>query len=91
MAISYDSVEVLSRFADKRQITFPLLSDPDSKVIEAFGIRNVEAAGSRIDGVPYPGIFLLDEKGVIRKRLFYDGYKKRHTSSDILSAFQSGL
>ena len=32
-AISYDSVEVLSDFAQRRGITFPLLADDDSSVL----------------------------------------------------------
>lgn len=39
-AISYDSLETLSGFADRRGITFPLLSDNDSAVITEFGILN---------------------------------------------------
>ncbi len=47
-AISYDSQEVLADFADKRGITFPLLSDIDSATITDFGILNtvvVESLG----------------------------------------------
>jgi len=54
IAISYDKVEVLSKFAEEKKITFPLLSDPDSKVIKAFGILNVDAKG-KAEGVPNPG------------------------------------
>ena len=43
-AISYDSPEVLTDFANRRGITFPLLSDNDSAVIEEFGILNTVAA-----------------------------------------------
>ena len=42
-AISYDSEEVLADFANRRSITFPLLSDDDSSVIRAFGIYNTVA------------------------------------------------
>jgi len=42
-AISYDSKEVLADFANRRGITFPLLSDDDSSVIRAFGIYNTVA------------------------------------------------
>ena len=52
----------------------------------AYGIRNKEAKGSRIDGVPYPGTFLVDREGVIREKLFFEGYKKRHHAKDILKA-----
>jgi peroxiredoxin len=80
-------VAALKRFADKRHITFPLLSDPDHRVIEAFGVRNREADGTRIAGVPYPGVFLIDRAGVIRAKLFYEGYRQRHHSDQILAAF----
>ena len=43
-AISYDSETVLADFSRRRGITFPLLSDDDSKVITEFGILNTVAA-----------------------------------------------
>ena len=43
-AISYDSEAVLTDFSRRRGITFPILSDDDSSVIEAFGILNTVAA-----------------------------------------------
>lgn len=51
-AISYDSEEVLADFSQRRNITFPLLSDDDSKTIAEFGILNTvvaEAAGPGAD------------------------------------------
>ncbi len=53
VAISYDSTAILSRFAIKRSITYALLSDPGSKTIDAYGIRNGEAP-ERVKGIPYP-------------------------------------
>ena len=43
-AISYDSVEVLADFAERRGITYPILADDDSAVITEFGILNTVAA-----------------------------------------------
>lgn len=88
LAVSYDPVPVLKRFARKQNIGFPLLSDPGSRTIDAYRVRNREAAGSRIDGVPYPGTFLIDRQGVIRAKLFYEGYKQRHHAAEILRAWQ---
>ena len=42
-AISYDTEEVLTEFSEKNGITFPLLSDDDSKVITDYGILNTVA------------------------------------------------
>ena len=85
VAISYDSVEVLKKFASKREITFPLLSDTGSKVIDAYKIRN-EKANSRISGVPHPGTILIDKEGVIRAKLGHEGYQERHGSKDLIEA-----
>jgi len=88
MAISYDSVEVLKRFAEKSQITFPLLSDAGSRTIDAFGIRNA-GAPERWRGIPHPGTFILDRRGVVRAKLFHEGYRQRHTSADLVRAASS--
>ena len=51
-AISYDSEDTLFKFAERRGITFPLLSDDDSVVITDFGILNTIVAqglGARAD------------------------------------------
>jgi peroxiredoxin Q/BCP len=85
VAISYDSVEVLAKFAEKQKITFPLLSDPDSKVIKDYGLLNKEAKG-KTEGIPYPGTMLIDRDGVIRAKLFFDGYRERHAAEDIIKA-----
>ena len=41
-SISYDTVDVLREFANRRGITYPMLSDPDSAIIRAFGLINEE-------------------------------------------------
>ncbi len=85
VGISYDSVDVLKKFADRQKITFPLLSDPDSKTIAAFALKNKEAAGkNRLDGVPYPGTLLVDSDGVVRAKLFVDGYRERHSVAELV-------
>ena len=87
MVISYDSAVTLKRVAAKREVTFLLLSDPGSRTIDAFGILNKAATG-KAKGVPYPGIFVLDQKGVIRAKLFREGYKERATSADLIRALK---
>jgi peroxiredoxin len=91
VGISYDSVDVLKEFAEKRNIAFPLLSDPDSKTIIAYALKNKETAGKKfgkvdLDGIPYPGTLLVDKDGVIRAKLFADGYKERHSVDDLVKA-----
>ena len=39
-AISYDSVDILKSFADRKKIEFPMLADTDSKTIRAYEVLN---------------------------------------------------
>lgn len=85
-AISYDGVSILSDFGKSSKVEFPLLSDPGSRTMEDFGIRNQKVKGSRIDGVPHPGTFIIGKDGVIKAKLFFDGYRERHQAKDIAAA-----
>jgi peroxiredoxin len=85
IGISYDTVGVLARSMKKHGVTFPLLSDEGSKTIDAFGIRDEEAK-SKGDGIPYPAIFIVDQKGLIRAKLMHKGYRTRPTPAEIVAA-----
>lgn len=82
LGVSYDSTQVLSQFAKRRKITFPLLSDVDSKVIDAYGLRNK----SRKDGIPHPGTVIVGTDGKVLAKLFHEGYRKRHLAEEIIDA-----
>ncbi len=86
-ALSYDSIEVLKDFASRRHITFPLLSDPESKVIRAYGLLNDidYPVGNFAHGVPFPGTFVTDGKGVIQSKYFEKAYAERRTAASILA------
>jgi peroxiredoxin len=60
--ISYDSVEILKYFADRRKIDFPLLSDPDSQIIRKYQVLNAEAVGPNA-GMAGRDIFSSTRKG----------------------------
>lgn len=61
--ISPDPVSLQKKFADKHSLGFPLLSDPDHAVAEAYGVWGEKS----MYGKKYQGIirsaFLLDETG----------------------------
>jgi peroxiredoxin len=84
-AVSYDSGAVLRDFAQRKNIHLTLLSDADSKFIRALGILNETVPkDSPYFGIPYPGVFVLDGKGIIRAKYFADDYRERYTSAGIL-------
>ncbi|QYE36115.1 peroxiredoxin family protein [Polymorphobacter sp. PAMC 29334] len=87
VAISYDAPDTLTGFAAKQDIGFTLLSDPGSKTIDAWKLRDPQyAADSFAFGVPRPAIFVIDTKGVIRAKLAEDGYKIRPSVEAVLAA-----
>lgn len=87
VAVSYDSTATLRAFADKHAVTFPMLSDQGSKTISAWGILNREATG-RTAGIPYPGTYVLDPKGVIVSRNFEEAYQERDSAASIIAALR---
>ena len=86
VSITYDPPETLKKFADSRGITFPLVSDPGSATIKRYGLFNDTVdATTRAYGIPHPGTFILDPKGVVVARFFEDAYQERYTASTILA------
>jgi hypothetical protein len=85
-AISYDSVAILKNFAVRRKITFPLIADPDSRIIRAFGILNETVkADTPAYGVPRPGTYIVDRQGKIVSKYFEEDYRERVSITDILA------
>jgi peroxiredoxin len=74
VGISYEPSRVSKCFADRRTISFPLLADPGSKIIDAYGVRDKRAPRGR-EGAATHLTFIVDQKGVIRakvSRVIYD-------------------
>lgn len=82
-AISYDSPAVLKGFADTRGITFPLLSDEGSATIKRYGLLNTGATG-KAAGIPHPGTFVLDARGLVTARSFEAAYQERTSAASLL-------
>jgi peroxiredoxin len=94
-AVSYDPVAVLRSFADTHAIAFPLLSDERSHVIRRLGLINDRVQEDhavygikpdpRHTDLPYPGVFVLDEAGVIVGKQFHESYRERDTGAALLA------
>ena len=82
-AVSYDDPSVLSAFAAKHGIDYPLLSDAGSLFIRKLGILNDEAPAT-VAGIPHPGTFVLDADGTVRSKHFYPSYRERDTGAGVL-------
>lgn len=89
-ALSYDEPDALRDFAAAHQITYPLLSDPDSAVIRAFGILNtlIDPDDHPWFGIPFPGAFVTDPDGTITHKFFDNNLAVRPGPEQLLRAAQ---
>ncbi|OYO20860.1 thioredoxin-dependent thiol peroxidase [Enemella dayhoffiae] len=63
LGISPDKPEKLAKFADKESIAFPLLSDPDRSVMDAYGAYGTKTMyGKQVQGV-IRSTFVVDVDG----------------------------
>jgi hypothetical protein len=86
VAISYDSVEILKSFADRNGgIRYTMLADPQSEIIDRFGIRNPNPEpGSRGDGMAFPGSYIVSADGIVREKFFEQDHRIRTTHETVL-------
>ena len=87
-AVSYDDQETLKEFAEAQGMPYPLLSDIDSEVIRQYGILNTEVSKDDgfLYGIPFPGVFVCDENGIVISKFFHDSYKKRESPEAYIDA-----
>ena len=91
-AISPDSTEEGKKFAQllasdhRGEVTFPLLSDPRSRVIDRYALRDEAYAGKKEDGIPHPAVFVLDAKGRIRWMKIETDFRERPSNAEIAAA-----
>ena len=94
-AISRDRPEESREFAKKiaqdgrGEVNFPLLSDPDSKVIDAYGLRDPAYSGQKVEGIPHPTVYVIDKAGRVAWAVVESDYKKRPTNEEIHAALDA--
>jgi peroxiredoxin Q/BCP len=65
VGISPDKPEKLAKFRDAEKLTFPLLSDPERKVLTAYGAFGEKTMyGKKVQGV-IRSTFVVDDKGKV--------------------------
>jgi peroxiredoxin len=94
-AITIDPPDVSKSFAEKiasdgkGAINFPILSDPEHKIIDAYGLRDPAYEGQKINGIPNPAVYVIDKKGKVSWAKIESDYKKRPTNEEIRAALQA--
>ncbi|ROS61861.1 peroxiredoxin Q/BCP [Frigoribacterium sp. PhB160] len=70
LGVSKDAPEALARFKDEQGLNFPLLSDPDLTVHEAYGAYGEKNSYGRVVTGTIRSTFVLDEDGVVQLPLY---------------------
>ena len=83
LGISTDDVKSHRKFADKYKLPFTLLSDPEKKVVNAYGVwKEKSFIGRKYMGTSRE-TFIIDEKGKIMKH--FDDVKIKNHSKEIFA------
>jgi thioredoxin-dependent peroxiredoxin len=79
LGLSPDQPAKLAKFRERDSITFPLLSDPDKSVLEAYGAYGEKSLyGKTVVGV-IRSTFVIDEDGAIEQAM-YNGKATGHVA-----------
>ncbi len=82
-------MDVLKKFASAKGIQFPLLADPDSKVIRRLGIANTSAKkGSSKYNIAHPMTILISADSTVAG-VIPGTVMKRHSSKQLVKAWTS--
>jgi peroxiredoxin Q/BCP len=87
VGVSTDPVKSLAKFAERDQLNFMLLSDPEHQLAEAFGVWGEK----KFMGKVYDGIhrisFLIEQDGVISQ--VFDTFKTSNHHEVVLNALSA--
>lgn len=95
VAVSPDSPENLTKTLDKNEIGYTLLSDSRGELIKAMGIaykatflyeniRSKGATGEKLDLLPVPSLFVVNQQGVIQHAYVNPDYKVRMSGKELM-------
>jgi thioredoxin-dependent peroxiredoxin len=84
LGASADSEKALAKFRAKQKLNFPLLSDPDHKMIESYGMWRMK----KFMGRSYQGIvrstLLIGPDGKVQQ--IWDNVKVKNHAAEVLAA-----
>jgi peroxiredoxin Q/BCP len=87
IGVSKDAIKPIEKFAAKYNLTFPLASDPEAKVIEAYGAWQEKSMyGKKYMGIERSTV-LVDARGRIAK--IWPKVKVEGHAADVLKAVQA--
>jgi len=87
VVITYDAPQKVKRFAGRQKITYPVLSDPGSKTIEAYAMRSIRGTGDQA-GASQHATFVVDQKGIVRAKPYLTSFEERSVVDALVSTLK---
>lgn len=76
VVVCYDAPEKVKRFVRRRKINIPVLSDADSKTIDAYAMRALTGTGNQTGSAQH-GAFVIDRSGIVRSKPYLTSFEGR--------------
>lgn len=89
VVVSKDSPEELAKFAKSEQFGFMLLSDPDLKLVDEFGLRHPGADPIRGGDLARPAVLFFDATGVLRATFLTEDWRRRIHGEEALERLRA--
>ena len=87
VGISVDPPDINQRQSQKLGYTFPLLSDPNAKVIRRYDVLASRRPDRKAADIARPAEFLLDSNGIVRWVNLTENIAVRARPEQVLEAF----
>ena len=82
-------VEKISSEAGGARLAFPLLSDPDHRVIDAYGLQDPRYLKQRREGIPYPTAYVVDKTGRVAWMRIDRDHRQRPSNAELRAAIDA--
>lgn len=88
-ALSIDPPNVSKEFAEKiasdekGAVSFPILSDTDHKIIDAYGLLDPAYEKQQVYGIPFPAVYVIDKTGKVTWAEIESNFRERPSNGEI--------
>lgn len=86
-SVSNDLIKKIEKDG-KGKVNFSFLSDTNAQTIDAYGLRDPRYKDEKVNGIPYPTVYVVDENLQITWAKLEKDYKNRPTNAEIRAAFE---
>jgi len=88
--VCYDAPEKVKRFAHRRKINVPILSDAGSKTIDAYAMRALSGSGNQTGSAQH-GSFVIDQTGIVRSKPYLTSFEGDAAVDALVSALKNAV